>query len=69
MREGKKELTLKDYNKLFKSLYPQLCVFAYKYLDNLETSKTSFRRFSSRSGKIKPFFKMKTIPRAIFIKP
>ncbi|AXP80423.1 ECF RNA polymerase sigma factor SigW [Mariniflexile rhizosphaerae] len=39
MREGKKELTLKDYNKLFKSLYPQLCVFAYKYLDNLETSK------------------------------
>ncbi len=39
MREGKKEPTLKDYNKLFKSLYPQLCVFAYKYLDNLEASK------------------------------
>ncbi|AXP80475.1 ECF RNA polymerase sigma factor SigW [Mariniflexile rhizosphaerae] len=39
MREDKKEPTLKDYNTLFKSLYPQLCVFAYKYLDNLETSK------------------------------
>ncbi|AXP80848.1 RNA polymerase sigma factor [Mariniflexile rhizosphaerae] len=39
MREGRKEPTLKDYNTLFKSLYPQLCVFAYKYLDNLEASK------------------------------
>lgn len=39
MREGKKEPTLKDYNKLFKSLYPQLCVFAYKYLNDLEISK------------------------------
>ncbi|AXP82138.1 ECF RNA polymerase sigma factor SigW [Mariniflexile rhizosphaerae] len=39
MKQGGKELTLKDYNKLFKSLYPQLCVFAYKYLDSLETSK------------------------------
>lgn len=39
MGEGRKELTLKSYNRLFKSLYPQLCVFAYKYLNNLETSK------------------------------
>ncbi len=39
MREGEKEPTLKGYNKLFKDLYPQLCVFAYKYLDDLEASK------------------------------
>ena len=39
MKQGRKEPTLKDYSTLFKSLYPQLCVFAYKYLDNLETSK------------------------------
>lgn len=39
MGEGKKEPTLNDYNTLFKSLYPALCVFAYKYLNNLETSK------------------------------
>ncbi len=39
MREGKRELTLKDYNKLFKSLYTQLCVFAYKYRNDLEISK------------------------------
>ncbi len=39
MRGGKKELTLKSYNALFKSLYPQLCVFAYKYLNNVEASQ------------------------------
>ena len=39
MRENKKELTLQSYKQLFESLYPQLCVFAYKYLDDLETSK------------------------------
>ncbi|AXP79337.1 ECF RNA polymerase sigma factor SigW [Mariniflexile rhizosphaerae] len=39
MKEGRGELTFKDYSTLFKSLYPQLCVFAHKYLDNLELSK------------------------------
>ncbi len=36
---NKKEFTLKRYEKLFESLYPQLCVFAYKYLNDLDTSK------------------------------
>ncbi|GAA3648698.1 RNA polymerase sigma-70 factor [Flavivirga jejuensis] len=39
MREGEKKFTLKSFKKLFESLYPQLCVFAYKYLNDLEISK------------------------------
>ena len=39
MKGGKNEFTIKRYKRLFKSLYPQLCVFAYKYLNDLETSK------------------------------
>ncbi len=39
MREGKTEYTFKSYKKLFENLYPQLCVFAYKYLNDLELSK------------------------------
>ncbi|MDO5969407.1 RNA polymerase sigma-70 factor [Flavivirga aquimarina] len=39
MREGETKFTLKNYKKLFESLYPQLCVFAYKYLSDLELSK------------------------------
>ena len=39
MRRDKNELTLKGYKTLFKSLYPQLCVLAYRYLNNLEVSK------------------------------
>ncbi len=39
MRGGEKKFTLKSYKKLFQSLYPQLCVFAYKYLNDLELSK------------------------------
>ncbi len=32
-------LTLKEYKNLFDTLYTSLCVFANKYLDNLDTSK------------------------------
>ncbi|GAA3592101.1 sigma factor [Flavivirga amylovorans] len=39
MRGSKKEITLKRYKQLFESLYPQLCVFADKYLNDLDTSK------------------------------
>ena len=39
MRGGENEFTLKSYKTLFESLYPQLCVFAYKYLNDLEISK------------------------------
>lgn len=39
MRGDKNELTLNSYKKLFERLYPQLCVFAYKYLNDLEISK------------------------------
>ncbi|WP_303318446.1 RNA polymerase sigma-70 factor [Flavivirga abyssicola] len=39
MRGGSNELTLKAYKKLFEDLYPQLCVFAYKYLNDLDLSK------------------------------
>ena len=39
MRGGDNQFTLKSYKKLFESLYPQLCVFAYKYLNDLEISK------------------------------
>ncbi len=39
MRGGENKLTLKSFKKLFESLYPQLCVFAYKYLNDLELSK------------------------------
>ncbi|TGV02176.1 RNA polymerase sigma-70 factor [Flavivirga rizhaonensis] len=39
MRGGKDELTLETYKKLFEDLYPQLCVFAYKYLNDLDLSK------------------------------
>ncbi|MDO5969263.1 sigma-70 family RNA polymerase sigma factor [Flavivirga aquimarina] len=36
---NKNKLTLNQLKVLFEGLYPQLCVFAYKYLNNLETSK------------------------------
>ncbi len=36
---NKKEFTLKCFEQLFESLYPQLCVFAYRYLKDLDTSK------------------------------
>ncbi|GAA3603728.1 RNA polymerase sigma-70 factor [Flavivirga amylovorans] len=39
MRGGDNEFTLKAYKALFDSLYPQLCVFAYKYLNDLDISK------------------------------
>lgn len=39
MASNKYELSLKDYKKIFDGLYPQLCVFAYKYLNNLDMSK------------------------------
>lgn len=39
MQGEKNELTLKDYKKIFESLYPQLCVFGYKYLNDLDLSK------------------------------
>ncbi|AUP78724.1 RNA polymerase sigma-70 factor [Flavivirga eckloniae] len=39
MRGGNNQFTLKSYKKLFESLYPQLCVFAYKYLNDLDLSK------------------------------
>ncbi|MDO5969406.1 sigma-70 family RNA polymerase sigma factor [Flavivirga aquimarina] len=39
MRGGETEFTLKNYKKFFESLYPQLCVFGYKYLDDLDMSK------------------------------
>ncbi len=39
MEGNKKKLTISEYRRLFDSLYPQLCVYAYKYLDNLELSK------------------------------
>lgn len=37
--EHNNKLRLKGYKKLFESLYPQLCVFAYGYLNDLELSK------------------------------
>ncbi|MEP5600614.1 MAG: RNA polymerase sigma-70 factor [Algibacter sp.] len=39
MGKGENQLTLKSYKQLFESLYPQLCVFAYKYLNDFDTSK------------------------------
>ena len=39
MGEHKKEFSLMDYKQLFEDLYPQLCMFACKYLNDLETSK------------------------------
>ncbi|MDD7886735.1 sigma factor [Flavivirga sp. 57AJ16] len=39
MEGDKKELTLMDYKQLFESLYPQLCVFAHGYLNDMETAK------------------------------
>ena len=39
MSENKKEFTLKSYKRFFEGLYPQLCVFAFKYLNDLDTSK------------------------------
>ncbi|MEE9363119.1 MAG: sigma factor [Cellulophaga sp.] len=39
MSENKKEFTLKSYKSFFEDIYPQLCVFAYKYLNDLDTSK------------------------------
>lgn len=39
MKRNKNELTLKDYKALYESLYPQLCVYAYQYLNDLEISK------------------------------
>ncbi|MDO5971999.1 sigma factor [Flavivirga aquimarina] len=39
MTGNKKEFTLTSYKQLFESLYPQLCVFAFKYLNDLDISK------------------------------
>ena len=39
MSENKKEFTLKSYKRFFEGLYPQLCVFAYMHLNDLDTSK------------------------------
>ena len=39
MSGKRKEFMLKSYKQLFESLYPKLCVFAYKYLKDLEISK------------------------------
>ena len=39
MSGNKKEFTLMSYKQLFESLYPQLCVYAYNYLNDLDTSK------------------------------
>lgn len=39
MGKGENQLTLKSYKQLFESSYPQLCVFAYKYLNDFDTSK------------------------------
>ena len=39
MKKDKNKLTLKDYKTLYESLYPQLCLFAYRYLNDLEISK------------------------------
>ena len=33
------KLTLKEYKKLFNKLYTSLCLFANKYIDNMEASK------------------------------
>ncbi|GAA3627753.1 RNA polymerase sigma-70 factor [Flavivirga jejuensis] len=41
MRGKRKEFKLnnKSYKQLFESLYPELCVFAYKYLSDLDIAK------------------------------
>ena len=39
MKRNKNELTLNGYKKLYEGLYPQLCVYAYQYLNDLEISK------------------------------
>ena len=56
MEGGKKELTLKSYKKIFENLYPQLCVFAYKYLNNFETSKDVVQDVFLKVWKDKPAF-------------
>ncbi|MDO5970898.1 sigma factor [Flavivirga aquimarina] len=39
MSENKNDFTLKSYKSFFEYLYPQLCVFANKYLNDWEISK------------------------------
>ncbi|MEP1489174.1 MAG: sigma-70 family RNA polymerase sigma factor [Algibacter sp.] len=39
MSGKKKEFNYKNYKQFFENLYPQLCVFGYKYLNDLDTSK------------------------------
>ena len=36
-------LTLKEYKSLFNRLYTSLCLFANKYLDDIEISKDNFK--------------------------
>ncbi|NMH89191.1 RNA polymerase sigma-70 factor [Flavivirga algicola] len=38
-KETKNEQTLKEFEALFKGLYPQLCVFAHRYINDMDTSK------------------------------
>ena len=37
--DGAYQLTLKEYKSLFNKLYKSLCLFADKYIDNVEVSK------------------------------
>ncbi len=39
MKTFKNELTLKDFKALYADQYPRLCVYAHKYLKNLDTAK------------------------------
>lgn len=39
MTKKTRALRLKNYKVVFGDLYPQLCVFAYKYINNLDTAK------------------------------
>ena len=39
MLRDKNEIRLKNFQKLFEDFYPELCVLAYNYINDLEASK------------------------------
>ncbi|MDO5978789.1 sigma factor [Flavivirga spongiicola] len=62
------ELTLNNYKKLFESLYPQLSVFAYKYLNDWEFSKDVVEEVFVKAWEDKITFQNKDHVTGVFYK-
>ncbi|GAA3651812.1 RNA polymerase sigma-70 factor [Flavivirga jejuensis] len=68
MSGDRKDFTHREYKSYFESLYPQLCVFAYKYLNDLDTSKDVVQDVFIKVWESKTVFKNETHATGFFYK-